>query len=525
MRTIIYLITAMFILSLIGLGCSNSRNIMSPDIISDTTGGDYEIWQSGIITLDRETGEASIVADRENDFYFNITNYIKPYLKIRILSIVGTVWEIECELTNPTSIQVWDVRAVFLNTYGKKVLNPDGYTNLFDPSDINPYLAFAKEYPNRAFPVGPGAKDSEILLLDWPAGAGPWVAYKIGVSVGGNCGEPYMIANPLQSGDLYPSGGAANISVDVYDHQGDISAVAVVTTPLTGGITYLSAVDGTKYAANITNSQHAPIGVYTCLIAAESPNPNNLRAYNFMDITVIEEPIPPPVVTYNEAVSVGAIGNYTDNGKVMVIAGTINFTTGPWDFSSAYYDTLLRHEVISPNAGEFSSFKSKYPSATHVLRMPDLDEASIKYYPHYYSNPYRYDLGFEDSVQGVDKGFRYTNPVQVPFPIDINYSYNAEATGWTKIILPARFTITWDVDCIAWGDVKTHTITEKALLIRTIKYIKIGSVLEQYEAIYEWVGDSGRIMASFKTSDFDEDTGLPNPNGILEGYIIESHHP
>jgi hypothetical protein len=137
----------------------------------------------------------------------------------------------------------------------------------------------------------------------------------------------------------------------------------------------------------------------------------------------------------------------------------------------------------------------------------------------------RYDLGFEDTEQGPDKGFKYNNPVEVPYPIDVNYSYDAVATGTTKIIFPVQFTITWDVDCIAWGDVKTHTITEKALLIRTIRSQVIGTWPEQNEAIYEWVGDSGHILASIKTTDYDETTGLPNPDALLDGYLFVSASP
>ena len=523
MRSIAFFTLVLLSLCAFGLGCSSSNAVTPSDQISTWNGEKYETWFGGTFALNPQTGQSEIANDRNSDFYYHVTGLIKNYLKIHVLEIIGTTWKIEVEITNPTAIQVHDVRVVFLDTYGKTVLNPDGFTNLYDPADKNPYIAFAKEYPNRAFPVGPGAKDTEILLLDWPSGQPSYVSYRVGVSLGGNCGDPYLINNPKQTGELYPSGGSSTISVDVFDWQNNISWVKVDTTPLTGGLTNLAHAGGNTYSATISNTKSAPVGTYKCLVAASSPNSDNLIAYSYMNIAVVVDQ--PPVVTYDEAVSVGTIGHTEDYGKVIALTDLINFTQGPWNFSAQWYEGIYRREVISPNATEFANFKSKYTEATSVLKIPKPSDVSFDYYPRYYSSPKRYDLGFENSIQGVAKGFHYDTAVAVPYPINVGYSYNASATGYTTVIVSTKFTLTWDVDYIAWGRVTTHVETQKALLIRTIKRVQIGALIDQYEVIYDWVGDDGHILATFWTSDFDQATGLPYPGSILDGYLLDSHSP
>jgi hypothetical protein len=254
------------------------------------------IWMSGTMLLNSEIGEGEVILERESDWNFNITSFLATAcpggcFSFRIVGIVGTVLEIELTLVNPTSIQVYDVRLIYENLYGKKILNQTSYTDLFKPLHIRPFTAFATEYPNRAFPVGPGGIDHETIFIDFPPGAQAAVNFIIVASFPLNTAEPYEIHHMEQEGTLTPSGGSATISCIVEDHQHDITLVAVDTTPVTGGITILNPDSQTpgRFFDEITNSEGAPIGTYTCIIKAESQNQQNASTYNYIDIVVSQE--------------------------------------------------------------------------------------------------------------------------------------------------------------------------------------------------------------------------------------------
>lgn len=205
--------------------CSSNTPINLNDSTPDATfsSGDTAIAGSGQILLD-PSGTAQIIPDRNAEWHYEVTSLLASgcpggCFTFTILDISGEVWTIELSIENPTAIQVHDVRILYTNTYGKTILNQDGYIDMFG-YQFCPFTAFAKEYPNHAFPVGPGVTDTEILELGWPLGASPSVYYIIEVSLGGNCDEPWMIEGSI-SNDIPSEGGSAIVSASVYDWQDD----------------------------------------------------------------------------------------------------------------------------------------------------------------------------------------------------------------------------------------------------------------------------------------------------------------
>ena len=305
MNKIFFTCLAIFLLVILN-GCSGTKNSVDPITSPQITSAQPEInagagntdsttlLLAGSFDIDLESGTITVTENREPLANYNITGFLGGAcpggcFKFRIMGIIGTVLTIELELTNPTSFHVFDVKLIYLNTYGKTVLNPDSYTDLFS-KQINPFTAFAKEYADRAFPVGPNGVDTEELLLDFPPGAQASVDFIIVASLGVNTSEPYEINSMTVTGSLTPSGGNAELSCIVLDHQDDITAVYADTTIFTGGITPLTEqvpIPGT-YSASITNSQGAPIGEYNVLVRADSPNIHNAHTYNFFTVNVSE---------------------------------------------------------------------------------------------------------------------------------------------------------------------------------------------------------------------------------------------
>ena len=283
-------------------GCSTiGRSGVTPDeaiALPDMQNPGTELFSTGTLIINPSSMAVENQADRVSDYVYNITGFLPNKcaggcFRFRILEIQGTVLKIELTVENPTNFQVYDLRVEYLNTYGKTVLNPDSYTDFLGRPNlvIKPFTAFAKENADRAFPVGPGGIDTEILYLDFPPGSSSSVNYAITASYSGKCGEPYEINGMGQSGALTPSGGSAIISCDALDHQGNISGVYLDARTFTGSIAQMlpDPSDPERYAVTISNAQGAPIGDYMLAIKAMSANPQNISTYNFATVSVTPE--------------------------------------------------------------------------------------------------------------------------------------------------------------------------------------------------------------------------------------------
>ncbi|MFH1515826.1 MAG: hypothetical protein ABIG42_10255, partial [bacterium] len=248
-------------------------------------------WLKGTMIID-PSGEASqVIIDRSSDLNINITWFLAVgcpggCFTYKIVGVNGTVLEIELKIENPSSIQAYDVRLIYQELYGKTVMNPDSYTDMWKPYSIQPFTAFATSDPDRAFPVGPGVSDTQTLFLDFPGGANPRVDFAIAASLPGQTGEPYEINSMAQTGTLTPSGGSAVISCNVLDHQGDITFVAADTSVLTGSYVFLNAGVGDSYSKTISNTMGAPVGTYIVPMMARSPNSQFFNTYNYFTLTV-----------------------------------------------------------------------------------------------------------------------------------------------------------------------------------------------------------------------------------------------
>lgn len=311
MRNAIFSLTIM-VLFLLVMGCSQttkspitSDEALIPATTTDTSG--VEVIQSGTLIIDPDTWTISSI-ERTSDTVFNITGFLPAKcpggcFRFRIVGIVGTVLEIELTLENPYALQAYDCRAVYIDSYGKEVLNPDSYTNFGRKPTVNvyPFTAFMKEDDSRAFPIGPSGIDSETLYLNFPPGAIAAVDYAITASFPNQTLDPYEISDMSQQGDLYPSGGSAMISCRVLDHQNDVSTVDLNATPLTGGWVSMqkSITDPEIWTAQISNTQSAPIGSYILLIKTYSPNAQNIYTLNFIEAEVTEEVVSGDLVAFS----------------------------------------------------------------------------------------------------------------------------------------------------------------------------------------------------------------------------------
>ena len=210
-----------------------------------------------------------------NNFWYENAGYIPPdqyFFKLNI--------------ENTSGITVHDVSIVFDELYGKSVINPDSYIDIYEPYDLDPYTSFRKADPIREFP---GVFDTQPLIIRYPSGTPPFVDYFIIAHLGGNTGGVYEIDSALTvDGQLYSTGGSATLYVTVRDHQDDVSIVVADTSVITGGYTFFeSSVAQNIWEAEITNSMGAPAGTYEIILMANSPSAPSYNTYQKFELEIL----------------------------------------------------------------------------------------------------------------------------------------------------------------------------------------------------------------------------------------------
>jgi len=301
-----YLLIALILLAAFGCSSTKSQSPVAPSddnipVVEKDNG--HSVIMTGTFEIDPVNGEIRDVPDRNPEFHYNLTGFIGSNFKYFITGWHPPNVTVRLQLTNPTAIQAYDVRIIFINLYGKTVMNPDGYTNYLDPpggADRNPFIYFAKEYDHHKFPVGPGAVDDEILELYYPGGAQPYVTYRIECCLGGNADEPYKMDSFAASGSITPAGGAKVFTVTIYDWQNDITSVKILANDFyPQDLPCYKFRDTNSYIGNLMNKNGVTAGAHTIWIKAESNSPAGIALWMPFTVNVTD--------TGDEAPNFGAL--------------------------------------------------------------------------------------------------------------------------------------------------------------------------------------------------------------------------
>ncbi len=221
-------------------------------------------------------------------------------------------------------------RTVSVGVNAPLLLYPDGYTSLFNPTEfpettppalgyihgnfapgisqsatLNPFIAYEKDMPRRMFAPGTiGTRTVKLFLPDGYVECGyavdacwTFVDGEVGDPLtdfppDANCLEAYKIDVEVGPGLRIADGGAAEIQVEVWDHQGLESIVAVDveapnlfvgTVPLDFAL--VTSSGSYLYTGTITNDLGAVDGEYPVLVRVEELEPDqNLGAIDAWNI-------------------------------------------------------------------------------------------------------------------------------------------------------------------------------------------------------------------------------------------------
>lgn len=358
------------------MGCSQNRQIPvepSKDL-PDSTASDIFInpghadiamentgWKplyAGQLIPDGKNG-FQLVYDRETLANLNVTGIIMGAgaFSFQIVSISGNVFEIDVTIENPSSIMAYDVRLIFNNIGNNEILNADSYTTLF-ASGISPYISFAKEDPERLFPVGPGVSDTRKVFIKLN---GSGVGFVIAASLPSNCDEPYEIDYMNVIGELNDQdGGWAVLQARVLDHQWDFEQAYADLTTFTGHIEYMVAntTDPNMFEIFFSNELLIPWGNYTIWVAAKSKG-SPMMCYNRVNVRV-SGGVDPPVVT----ITTPSTDPYYTIERFTTVAGNITNFTG----TEAIMDINGDQQTIPVSSGTFSEI-AVLPQSENLVKV------------------------------------------------------------------------------------------------------------------------------------------------------------
>jgi hypothetical protein len=298
-----YLISFLLILALTLLtaGCSgDSKNPLNPDVLPgySTDSGEHQTAGVWILTLDEDNLKLNVEPFRDSSaFHANATWYLMPPYCSDCINAVVTSWSESSRnliatvtLKNPHSIIAFDVRGIiYISDPGVLLLNPDGWTGLYDISGgetNNPFKTFASDETRRAFI--PYAQHQVQMRIHYPEFS--YIVFAIDVTIGDNCPEPYLIDNFHQDALFEAMGSSADISLDVHDWQNDVNQVSIACSDITGNpVEYLTHHVDNTWTGTIVNNNAVHSGTYPATVTAKSSNSGTLALDQKCKITVFPE--------------------------------------------------------------------------------------------------------------------------------------------------------------------------------------------------------------------------------------------
>ncbi len=365
----------------------------------------WGVWDVRI-SEDRETVE--IIPDRNSTMHFNtvrlmeevpcttcIVIIIKQLIPPNVLSVD---FRLEHPFPGPLNLTAFDLRGIIINggdytfpANGRSVgmgnsklvlLDPDGYTSLFNPTEfpedsgmppilryypgklrldgdlsstLNPFIAYSQDLPRRVFYVASAeTRNIQVRLPDVPVEFGyaidaSWmpVDYVINPIFDfppeANCVEAYKIDLPdymeVNSSEM------SEITVEIFDHQG-IESISLVTLEapeiFTGvipfGFVESTGIESCTYSGEITNELNAVPGNYPILFRVTDKFLDDIHgqvdAWQIGEVNVPEPPKEDPIaIAMADPLSVytGDPVHFFDDGSYDPDGGSIILFEWDWE--------------------------------------------------------------------------------------------------------------------------------------------------------------------------------------------------
>jgi hypothetical protein len=228
---------------------------------------------------------ATVEPDRSSSDRYNVTSFfLYPSLLINGYDPSTGIINVDVTLNNIYPVNGYDLRLIIFSNAGHQLKNADSWTSAYDlPGGlpINPFKAYAKSDPERMFRAN--TQLTENLKIYLPSG-NTNIRFAVDVAFPSHSAEPYWIDNFHQETLLQDIGSTADIWIEVYDWQDDISSVSLYCPDITGTpYTQFTPAGNNLYESTITNSTGMAAGDYPGVIVAYSAGQ---ALYDFIKIRI-----------------------------------------------------------------------------------------------------------------------------------------------------------------------------------------------------------------------------------------------
>jgi hypothetical protein len=422
-NTCAILVLAAAIIGCAGPGGKDPMVPLGPAIERSSTETNRHLWGIWDVHISADHAAAEVVPLRTADMHLNAVRLLEvtPCTNCITISNVHPSGANECEadiqLRHPfpglLKYTGFDVRGIFISladltfpSSGRKIawgdnvprmVDPDGYTSLFNPTEfppttpaafgyipgknatggdlsatLNPFMAYRKDAPRRMFEAG--SAETKTARIHAPAGPIHFgyavdVSWQLVESVidplkdfppDANCLEAYMVDVQIGPGLTTECGARAPIRVRVFDHQGNdsISAVTIEAPDLFPGELSLSFSivepdQASLFTGILTDDNDAPVGDYPLLVrVVDKAEDQNLGVVDAWQVETAR--VTPP---YGWARTWGgkyfdiAFGVCVDEcGNAYItgyFTGTVDFDPGPGEDYHASYNNNWADAFLS----------------------------------------------------------------------------------------------------------------------------------------------------------------------------------
>lgn len=342
----------------------------------------HQSWGHWYISIDLGNLNVDLAPARSSEVHLNVTDFIAPPVCPSCLNIGNVNWagqnllSVTVELTHPfpgkPNLDAFDVRGIVLGppesafqsgTVSLILDKPDGYTSRFTENpraDINPYLDFATDDPERRF--GAGTSHSREYLVRTQGTGSLNFDYAIDAcwlppgmvdpeipALSPHCNEAWRIDADISGPITGHPNSFASIECTLSDWQNDSdnATVTLEAPDLVADTINLDLISGGEhpvFKCSLQNSLDAPPGTYYCLLRVQDqlnkPLTSNLVNFQLLEIIVSDET--PSVVGLSIEPKIAALGNQDSQHQFKAVGhcqdGSLAFLQNSIDWSCAGTD-------------------------------------------------------------------------------------------------------------------------------------------------------------------------------------------
>jgi len=238
-----------------------------------------------------------------------------PAVKVNSYYNETGVVDFDMEITNPSRVDAYDPRVVvYADNEGRYLQNFDGWTRLFIHKGgwlANPYIAFAKDDPERKFVKKTTYTANFQMYL--PPGTNT-MNFSIDINYPRHCAEPYEVCDYTQDVINPQIKSSTFIEINARDWDDDITDIYLRCPEVTGyQYVSFSQVIGDTWGLTLINRQGAPAGKYLAMLFAKSKNSGLVFAATVVTVAISRDTVPPKWVSVAGITDVSA-----GNGQVTV---------------------------------------------------------------------------------------------------------------------------------------------------------------------------------------------------------------